>query len=210
MNNGYMILSDGSVAVTNEKGIIKKRNFEDKQFINETFILENSIETINSKIQDLNKQLGNAKGVVYLCKNMLKVQPIIIFITSFFGFVVGGVFSSNFILNGLYYGLYALSASSVVSIVGSIYLKIMKSKYSKQIIGLEGSIERGQGLKSIYEEELTDIRKRVLQNQKTDYKVNTPVSLTTKNNDIRTQIENDLSDAYKYAVNNRQKKLVLK
>jgi len=57
---------------------------------------------------------------------------------------------------------------------------------------------------------LTDIRKRVLQNQKTDYKVNTPVSLTTKNNDIRTQIENDLSDAYKYAVNNRQKKLVLK
>lgn len=200
MNKEYIILSDGKVAVSNENGNIEKRDFEDKYFLGETLTLENKLETINSKLEELNKKLKDGKGVVFLCKNMIKVQPFIVILMTLGGLGLGG----------LYYGLLAFSYSFILASVPFVCCKILKSKFSKKIIGLEGCIKEAQFQKLKYEKDLSEIKKVRVPQSKLKHKINEPFSLEKQNKVAFEKIENDLNNAYKSAIKNASKKLILK
>lgn len=211
MNKEYMILSDGKVAVSNENGNIEKRDFEDKYFVGETLTLENKLETINGKLEELNKKLKDEKGLMSFCKKMMKVQTFIIALITLGGFGLGGLFNaSQFLAHGLYYGLLGLTYSSILASVPLIGCKIIKSKSSKKIIGLEGSIEEAQFQKLKYEGDLSIIKKIRVPQSKLQHRINEPISLETQNNFALGKIENDLNYAYESAIKNASKKLVLK
>ena len=211
MNKEYILLSDGKVAVSNENGNIQTRDVKNKKLIERTLTYENKLEIINNQLKDLNKELADGKGVIFLCENMIKVQPLLITLVTLVGFVLGGLFNAgNFISYGIYYGLAGLVYSSILASVPLIGGKILKSKFSKKIVGLEGAIEKAQRLKLACEKELSEIKESSATHSESERKINEPISLELKNKVASDNIQYLLNNAYETTINNTPKKLTLK
>ena len=210
MNKEYIILSDGSVAITNENGNIRKTKFDNEQIITTSLILENKIEVINENLEKLNRDLEEFKVVKFLCEKMRKFQPIVVSILMVCGFLVGGVFSTgNFVLGGVYCASIALAIGTIIGVSTSTFAIIIDKKFQKKIIGLESSIETANKLKNKYEKELSNIKQTCVTETKVNYEINNPISLEKQNKNMYEQIENELSNSYEEGINSKKKQKIL-
>lgn len=105
MNVEYMKLSDETTAVTNENGIINKR---DEDVSSNELLIENKIETVDNAINQIKKKLNDWKGVVFLSKRMLIFQPILLVVFPLLGYAFGGLNSAITWLAGTSIFLYLL------------------------------------------------------------------------------------------------------
>ena len=86
MNKEYMYLSDGKVAVTDEEGNIEIREFENNSFVKQILQYENADEFFDNELKKYKKNLDEQQRVQYLCKKMIKLQPLIVVLFTLFGF----------------------------------------------------------------------------------------------------------------------------
>lgn len=132
MNNEFIVLSDGNIAVTNEFGHIKKRTYNENS--QEVLLSENKIEIIDNKLQKLNKDLHNQEGVIFLSKRMIITFQILILLISSGMFIFGGLtFPGDFITNALSKGIEGLIYSSVIFGSTTIYYSIVKKYIRKNL-----------------------------------------------------------------------------
>lgn len=196
MNIKYMVLSDGSVAVVDENGNIEKRKFDEKYYLKEILVRENKIEMLDKEIETLNKKMREEKSIMFFCKKMRLVLPIIIALGT-----IGG-----FILNGLL-GLFLGSSLAAIPLISGI---ITNAKSSKRIPKFESAIEKANQMKEKCRKDLSELNQKKCIESKLIYKINTPVSLTRQNEIARSKIEEELNNAYENTIINKPKKLVLK
>ena len=163
MNIEYRWLSDNEVEVVDGIGQRIKRVY-DKNNIQDVLLLENKIEMMDNRLDDLNKRIYENEKVIWLSNKMLKFQPFMILIctliSSLYGFISGGLshvseFMTYAIYNGLYNGVQGLLWSLVAVSVVSIYFVIVKLIYKKNI--KKNQIEKNilRDLRKQYEKELT-------------------------------------------------------
>lgn len=193
MNVGYIKLSDGTIAVTDENGNIKKINDE---ISTEELLIENKIETINKNIGENKMKVENCKSLTLLAKHMLICQPILFVCCTFFGFCID-----------ISFGLMALTSSILICGAATIMWGIAHIVEKKKLKAFEAKLEKAKELKLEYENELS--KKKVLETQKEEFTINKPISLTQQNEIEISLINEQLNVAYSDATHQKTKKLVL-
>ena len=178
MNVEYMKLSDETTAVTNENGIINKR---DEDVSSNELLIENKIETVDNAINQIKKKLIDWKGVVFTSKRMLIYQPILLVVFPLLGYAFGG-------LNG---AINLLANTLILFIPATIYWGIVLPISKKKLKGYECKLEKAEELKTEYKKELEKEKKIVTKKENT---INKPISLVEQNNTelplIGEQLEN--------------------
>lgn len=195
MNIEYVKLSDGTIAVTNENGIMTKK---DNNISSNELLIENKIEVVDSNINQSKKKVKEYTELVILVKRMLVVQPILFVAAILLGYIfknIGGVITC-FNSGSLVFGL--------ATVMWGITYPIAKRKLK----GYEGKLEKAQELKLEYERKL-DEEKKELVLQKTPT-INEPISLVQQNEFELSLIDEQLEKAYLYAIHSKPKKLILK
>ena len=193
MNVEYIRLSDGTTAVTNENGIIDKRNNDVSS--NELFI-ENKIEVEDDEINQAKKQVKDYKKMVYLAKRMLILQPILFVSAATLGYFFGNV-------NGL---VSCISAGILVCVPATAVWGITLPISKRKLKGYEGKLEKAEELKSECEKELVQEKELVMQKETT---INETISLIQQNGHELPLIDEQLETAYSDAIHSKPKKLVL-
>ena len=205
MNKEYMHLSDNDVIITNEEGRIVKRNFDNNINVNKFLLNENKLEIIGKKLEYLEYELDGNKKIVWFCKKMCQVQPLIILITSLLGFLSGGI-ATSFALYGLLCSIIGGIVGTIISSAGIIYLMISKSKANKKILAIKSSIEELEKLKEKTKKELKELSRA--KEKEINYEINKSISLNNSTKVEKEKIENSISETYENTL--KSKKLVLR
>ena len=209
MNKEFIILSDDSIAVTNELGHINKRTYNDNS--KEVLLSENKIEITDNKLQKLNKDFQNQEGVIFLSKKMMITLPILILLISSGMFIYGGLTSQgNFITHALSEGIEGLIYSSLIFGSTTIYFSIIKNIYKKKINKTRSKITIVEKLKEDYQQELSLIKEQQLAKKSPDISLNTPKSLTKETYIIKKEIDKEINKTYTNSLKQHPKKLVLR
>lgn len=194
MNVEYIKLSDGTIAVTDENGIINKR--KDDVSSNELFV-ENKIEIVDKSIEQTKKKVNDYKGVVFLAKKMLLSQPFIFVGAAILGYVFGNV-------SGLIYGI---SGGILVCVPATAIWGIVMPTSKRKLKGYEGKLEKAEEIKLEYEKELAKEKELVMQKESTI--TNEPISLIQQNERELPLIDEQLETAYYDAKHSKPKEKVL-
>lgn len=205
MNKEYMHLSDGKVALTNEEGNIEIREFENKGLVKQILQYENADEFFDNELKKYKKNLDEQERVQYLCKKMIKFQPLIVVLFTLFGFIYGGAFTADFLANAIYNGTFAFVLSSFLCGGTLTYFVISKNKSKNEIKALEEVIKDIEKNKEQYQNILKSLNK--LQSKDLSENINTPVSL--EENTIIEKAKDDINNTYEKAIKPKTKRLVL-
>lgn len=203
-----MILSDGNVAVTNEKGNILKR--DNISNIEEILLLENKIEIVDNKLSKLDKDLCDKKRMEFFTKNILKVQPILMLLGTVYGAIYGLLSSSHDIMVSIIYCGVQGSVNSIV-ICGAATImygvaRLVNKKKMKQIIG---KIEVSKDLKVEYEKELSKTKENKSNMKAQTITINEPISLIEQTNTMESQVNEELNRDHQEYLNDKLKQKVL-
>lgn len=189
MNIEYIRLSDGTTAITDENGIIDKRNYE---ISGDELLIENKMETIEKIIRDTKISLDDSKEGSNLLKKVLKSYPIQIIITILLRICLQDLSAIwiNFILLSLF----------------NLGFFVMYSKVRKTEKGLENKLKKAYELKQTFEKEKEKIKSEKLTKKSI---VNNPVSLYRQNEINLNQINEQLETIYSDTTHSNPKKLIL-
>ena len=189
MNIEYIRLSDGTTAITDENGIIDKRNYE---ISGDELLIENKMETIEKIIRDTKISLDDSKEGSNLLKKVLKSYPIQIIITILLRICLQDLSAIwvNFILLSLF----------------NLSFFVMYSKVRKTEKGLENKLKKAYELKQTFEKEKENIKSEKLTKKPI---VNNPVSLYRQNEINLNQINEQLETIYSDTTHSNPKKLIL-
>lgn len=202
MNKEYILLSDNEVIVSDEKGKMQSKYFNDSQNVEEILILENKIEKLDNELKWFNKQLESNKEVVPFVNKMMKIQFILVPIIIAIFFFGGGISHiDNFVSYGIAYGTEALVMGSIFGGTVLCAGKYFKKKSLKEIKFLEEDRKNAENLKNKYEKELNVEKSKININNRE--KVNNPISLEKQNKIAFKEIDDEI---YTYE---EPKKLVL-
>lgn len=208
MNVEFIMLSDGNVAVTDENGHIIKRTDE---CVNENILLtENKVEIIDEELKKLNKDLNSKNDVLFLCKNMIKSQPLFIFVVILMYLGGGYLFDP---LDFVGYGIHKVIEAFVYSVFFSgatiVYFGIVNYRYKNKAREITKKLELAKEIKLELEKELGDLKEKQLDIKKDNY-LNNPVSLVSDTIIAKKQINRDLDNRDYRTLDNNTKKLILK
>lgn len=194
MNIGYIRLSDGTIAVTDENGIIDKRN---QDVSTNALLIENKIEVVDNNISQIKEEVKKSKDMVVNAGWMLKILPI----SFILGVVVEVLFNGVF-ANVLYN---AIGAFVIFYVPSNVMFGLARFISKRKLKKYESRLEKVEELKTKYEKEL----EQELALEKREVNMNEPISLVEQNNIELPLVEDQLENAYSDAMHSKQKKLIL-
>ena len=141
MNKEYMYLNNNELIVTNENGVIRKREVRgnDKNVL----IAENKVENINSIITDLESDLSKQKNEYRSARIFKKLKYTLAVIS----FII-------YILNLSTGGYTLILGCSIFSFMIGKIMKALEKNACNKINGITSKLETAQTLKEKHEKEL--------------------------------------------------------
>lgn len=208
MNEKYTVLSNGSVEIIDEKGKTSNRTFKSKHFLRDILVWENKIEILDKSLEELYKKQNENNGVLYVCKNMIKAQPIIVLLLTLCGFIFGGIFSSGaFLTAAMSAGIPTLVIGTIFATVSVTFFQITKTISKKKAKGFENEINKALELKKSYEKDLDFATSAKALESSIKYEKNKITSLENDNVRITNNINEELNKAYQDGYKSKTKKL---
>jgi len=208
MNEKYTVLSDGSVEIIDENGNTSNRIFQSKHYLRDILVRENKIEILDKSLEELYKKQNENNGVLFVCKNMIKAQPIIVLLLTLCGFIFGGIFSSGaFLTAAMSIGIETLVIGTLFAAISATFFQITKTISKKKAKGFENEINKALELKKSYEKDLVFAKSVKALESSIYYKKNIITSLENDNVRITNTINEELNNAYQEGYKSKSKKL---
>lgn len=131
MNKEFVLLNDGNMIVSNEKGELDKRYYSNSA--QSELLSENKKELIENKLKEAKKQLEEDKKVKRFSTAMIKSQPVFVIVMTCGSFVLGGIKDLTNLQAALNNCFGYFLASSGVALTTTLFFSVIKGKYSDKI-----------------------------------------------------------------------------
>lgn len=156
MNKEFVLLDDGNMIVSNEKGELDKRYFGNSA--QSELLSENKKELIENKLKEAKKQLEEDKKVKRFSTAMIKTQPIFVIVMTCGSFVLGGIKDLTNLQAALNNCFSYFVASTGVALTTTLFFSIIKEKYNDKIKNDNVKIDVIRKIKNDFEKEKSIIK----------------------------------------------------
>lgn len=156
MNKEFVLLDDGNMIVSNEKGELDKRYYGNSA--QSELLSENKKELIENKLKEAKKQLEEDKKVKRFSTAMIKTQPIFVIVMTCGSFVLGGIKDLTNLQAALNNCFSYFVASTGVALTTTLFFSIIKEKYNDKIKNDNVKIDVIRKIKNDFEKERSIIK----------------------------------------------------